>query len=468
MHRNNMNNINKVLAQRIEQYAQRYGMLDCTDLVVGYSGGADSSLLLYVLCGICRERDIRLYAAHVNHMLRGDAADADEEFCRKTCARLGVEFCSLRADVRALSRERAQSEETCARDVRYGFFEQIKGEIERCVQGARVHIATAHNSTDNAETVLFNLTRGSAISGVTGIPPIRDSYIVRPILCLSKDEVLGFCGSLGIDYVTDATNAETIYTRNRIRHNVLPELRRINPALEQTVFRMCESVREDADYLELEARSLYASHTQGGARNLTREMLLGAPAALRSRELCYYFEDNGAGYEHTHIESAVRLCLRGGDFSLSLIGGQRLVCERDVLRVELDTGESDCKGEWECTLTPGENILPRGRIYVCRTQEELEAIKTQNVYNLFIQQKLSGDTISNVYTARCRREGDVILSGGHRHKVKKLFSDMKIPQSERGEVPLVCRDGQIVWIPRVRTGDTDDAMQEYLYFAYTE
>ena len=187
-----MNNINKVLAQRIEQYAQRYGMLDCTDLVVGYSGGADSSLLLYVLSYISQGRAIRLYAAHVNHMLRGDAADADEEFCRRTCARLGVEFCSLRADVRALSRERAQSEETCARDVRYGFFEQIKGEIERCVQGARVHIATAHNSTDNAETVLFNLTRGSAISGVTGIPPIRDSYIVRPILCLSKDEVLDY------------------------------------------------------------------------------------------------------------------------------------------------------------------------------------------------------------------------------------------------------------------------------------
>lgn len=460
-----MNYTHKELIDTVSAYAERYAMLDCTDIIMGYSGGADSSLLLYALSDIARARGIKLYAAHINHMLRGADADCDEEFCRCTCARLGVAFRSLRTDVRALARECSQSEETCARDVRYGFFEQWRRELEG--EGGRVFIATAHNSTDNTETVLFNMTRGSAIRGIAGIPPVRDMHIVRPILFLSKADVLCYCEALGIEYVTDSTNAETVYTRNRIRHNVLSQLREINPSLEAAITRLSESVREDADYLDLEAERLYRLHTQDGSRALSREMLLSVHSALRGRELCIFFEDNGAGYEHTHIVSAVRLLSRGGDFSLSLIGGLRLVCEDGVLAVLPDIREAEPSGEWMITLSLGENILPHGKIYVTRDESEIQRLKTQNVYNLFIQQKLSGDTINNVFHAGCRREGDVILSGGHHHKIKKLFSDKKIPKKDRDSIPVVRRDAETVWIPGVRVRDGEGNTPEYLYFAYT-
>ena len=452
-----MNKTKKRLIDTVCAYADSHRMLECTDILVGYSGGADSSLLLYALGEICVARGIRLHAAHVNHMLRGADADADEQFCRETCERAGIPFFSVRANVRELAHESAQSEEECARDVRYGFFSEIAGRIQREHDGARVRVATAHNATDNAETVIFNLTRGTAIAGACGIPPVRDGYVIRPILPLSKEQVLGYCSELGIAYVTDATNAQTEYTRNRIRHNVLPELRRINPSLESAVIRLTEALRRDAQYLDIAADEWYRSAVKGTGDRLEGARLSTLSEALRTRVLCRYLEDKGAGYENTHICSALCLIERGGDFSLSLIGSVRLVSEDGVLDVLPDTRERErdtC--EWEIILTEGKNDLPMGGcIFMSADPLEIDKIKKQNVYNLFIQQTLCGDTINNVFCARGRREGDVILSGGHRHKVKKLYSDKKIPRSERNALPIVERNGDGAAVGAVR-----------YYFAY--
>lgn len=458
------NKTQKQLIDAVSAYADSHRMLDCTDIIVGYSGGADSSLLLYTLAGIARERGIRLYAVHINHMLRGADADRDERFCRETCARMGIRFFSERVNIRELARERGQSEEECAREVRYASFSDIRERISGERALARVHVATAHNATDNTETVMFNITRGTAIAGVCGIPPVRDGYIIRPILTLSKEQVLAYCAELGIDYVTDATNAETEYTRNRIRHNILPELREINPALESAVMRMTESLRRDAEYLDRRAETAYRS--MSGA--VTLDALLTLDECIRSRVLCRFLEDKGAGYENTHIRSALSLCERGGDFSLSLIGRVRLVHRDGVLDVLPDTRErADEPREWEIALREGANDLPEGGcIFVFSDPREIETIKKQNVYNLFIQQTLRGDTINNVFCARSRREGDIILSGGHRHKLKKLYSDKKIPRSERSSIPVVERDGEVVWIPSVRCADGEESGDVRLFFVY--
>lgn len=457
----------KQLIDTVRDYADSYGMLNCTDVIVGYSGGADSSLLLYALDVILRERSVRLHAVHINHMLRGADADADERFCKETCERMGIPFVSGRFDVRETARELGQSEEECARGIRYGFFSEIKGRIECEREDASVRIATAHNATDNAETVLFNLTRGTAISGACGIPPVRDGYIIRPILTLSKEQVLSYCSELGIEYVTDATNAETVYTRNRIRHNVLPELRAINPSLEAAVLRMTESLRADAEYLDRASLDYYRSFCRDG-EPLPREKLSSLDYALRTRVLCRYLDGLGAGYENAHITSALRLAERGGDFSLSLIGKVRIVCRDGALFVEEDRRESErAAPEWEIRLSEGENPLPYGgAIYLYSDAKELERIKTQNVYNLFIQRTLCGDTINNVFCARSRREGDVILSGGHTHKLKKLYSDKKIPRGERHILPVVERDGDIVWIPGVRVADGEGGARGTVYAAF--
>ena len=448
-----MNNTRLKLIRSVEEYADRYGMLDCTDIIVGFSGGADSSLLLFVLTEISRMRGISIVCAHVNHMLRGEEADEDELFCRTRCNELGVELRSLRLDVGAEAKKKNLGVEECAREIRYGFFDSIKNELEQ--KGKTVKVAVAHNATDNTETVLFNVARGSALKGACGIPPVRDGYIVRPILRIPKAEVLSLCSELDIKYVTDKTNAECVYTRNKIRHNAIPTLREINPSVEEAVSRMTESLRVDSQYLEQESKRLLLDATN--ERNELRAQVLSSlHPALRSRVLRLYFDDCKAGYEHSHIESAMKLIERGGEFSLSLIGSLRLACKSGVLLIEKDDRKRRCENHsWQTHLRIGDNPLSDGaHIYLFSKKEDVEKIKTQNVYKLFIQHSLTGDTIGNVFIARSRREGDRIRYGGHSHKLKNLFSEMKIPPSERSSVPVIERDGEIVWIPGIKAADT--------------
>ena len=448
-----MKNTNNDLIRRTERYAREHGMLECTDIIVGYSGGADSSLLLYALSIIAKNNGIRLTAAHVNHMLRQGDADRDEEFCRLECQRYGIPFRSLKINVGEKAKELSLGTEECARNIRYDFFAKIKEELE--VHGSTVHIATAHNATDNAETVIFNLVRGTAIAGLCGIPPVRDEHIIRPILFLSKEEVLACCRELGIKYVTDKTNNETVYTRNRIRHNVLGELRAINPSVEAAILRATEELRRDAEYLDDTTSLYYYATGEDKKERLARNELITARDAIRRRMICRFFDAHGAGYEHTHIDTCDKKTVEGGDFSLSLIGKKKAVMQDGYLRIETDTKKKPQKApDWEITLSEGENILPDGaRLFIFSKKEDAEKIKTQNVYKLSIQQTLSGDTISNVFAVRNRREGDTIKIGGHSHKIKKLLSEHKVPVSERERLPIVERDGVPVWVAGIRCAD---------------
>ena len=459
-----MKDTKQQLIGMLERYADSYGMLECTDIIVGYSGGADSSLLLFALVEIANKRGICVTCAHINHMLRGDEADADEAFCKKECERYGIPLRTLRVDISALSKERSLGTEECARNVRYEFFSSIKKELE-AKQGAKVFIATAHNATDNAETVLFNLTRGAGLCGVCGIPPVRDGYIVRPILFLSKEQVYGYCHALSIGYVTDRTNTDTVYTRNRIRHNVLPELRSINPSLEASVIRASKLLSADSDYIDSAALDYYKK----APKPLDTSALSGLHISILSRVLCLYFEEEGAGYEYTHIEKCVSLLKKRKSFCLSLINKKRVSQKDGFLYIENDSRKTENENTaWELELCMGENILPDGsEIFIFDKIEQIEKLKTQNVYKLFIQQTLSGDTISNTFTARSRREGDTIVSGGHTHKIKKLFSECKIPLSERYRLPIIERDGRIVWAVSVRAADKENATHMPLYFIYT-
>ena len=286
-----------------------YHMLDRIKegVLVGLSGGADSVMLLLLLLkiksSVC---DFPLVAVHINHMIRGIEADRDENFSKSLCRSLGVEFRSISLNVPEIAKEQGISIEEAARNARYStFFDIIEADSRIST------IAVAHNATDNLETVIFNMMRGSGLSGICGIPPVRDN-IIRPLIYSSKKEITSALDVAGIDYVTDSTNTDVQYTRNYIRHEIVPRLCALNEAPEAMVTRMCLNLRDDNEYMSREADRIIVSSMQDAG--IPSVALSGIPKSLFYRVLLKMVAKKSATRpEKTHVDAIYDL-LSGGNF----------------------------------------------------------------------------------------------------------------------------------------------------------
>lgn len=235
--------------EKIRSAVSDYKMLQRGDAVVAaLSGGADSVSLLYALNELSEELGVTISACHINHHLRGEESDSDMRFCEELCSRLAVPLFVREAEVGSMQ-QKHESLEECARRVRYDFFAEVS---------AGKKLATAHSSNDCAETVLLNLMRGTGLKGLCGVPPVRGN-IVRPLIYCTRADVEEYCVSRGLTWVTDKTNLCDDYTRNKIRHIILPEMLKINGSLFSTMNRMEKSLREDSDFLEDMARQALES-----------------------------------------------------------------------------------------------------------------------------------------------------------------------------------------------------------------
>lgn len=219
---------------KVSAYINKHKLLNANDLyIVALSGGADSVALLLLL----KEGGFNVHAAHCNFLLRGSESDRDEAFCVDLCRQLGVELHRAHFATREYAEAHKVSVEMAARELRYNWFEQLRKDI-----GA-VGICVAHHRDDSVETVLLNMIRGTGLRGLTGIQP-RNGYVLRPLLCVSRDEIEHFLAKRGQKYVIDSTNLETDVMRNKVRLQVLPLLRTLNPAVSENIQRMVENVAE--------------------------------------------------------------------------------------------------------------------------------------------------------------------------------------------------------------------------------
>lgn len=226
---------------KVEAYIKKHKLLNANDLyIVALSGGADSVALLLLL----KNAGFNVHAAHCNFCLRGAESDRDETFCVSLCQQLGVELHRAHFSTREYAEVHKVGIEMAARELRYGWFEQLREDI-----GA-AGICVAHHRDDSVETVLLNMVRGTGLRGLTGIQP-RNRHILRPLLCVSRAEIVAFLAERGQDYVTDSTNMETYVQRNRIRLQVLPLLRELNPAVMENIQRMAENVAEAQAVLDV-------------------------------------------------------------------------------------------------------------------------------------------------------------------------------------------------------------------------
>ena len=235
---------------KVKRYIEKYKLLNTNELyLVALSGGADSVALLLLL----KNAGFNVHAAHCNFHLRGDESDRDEAFCVELCQRLGVELHRAHFDTREYAELHKVSIEMAARELRYKWFEQLRRDI-----GA-AGICVAHHRDDSVETVLLNLVRGTGLRGLTGIQP-RNGHILRPLLCVSRAEIETFLAEKGQKYVTDSTNLEADVQRNIIRLEVLPLLRKLNPAVAENIQRTAENLAEAQLVLNVAIASINSSN----------------------------------------------------------------------------------------------------------------------------------------------------------------------------------------------------------------
>ncbi len=414
----------------------RYGMLkEGTSVLVGFSGGADSSLLLSLLS---QTDGITVAAAHLNHGIRGEEALRDEYFCKRFCDENNITLYVKRADIPKIARESGLGIEEAARNARYEFFNEI------CNEHGYDVIATAHNADDNLETVLFHLVRGTGLDGLCGIPPVRDN-IIRPLILYSKEEIYDGCRQLGVPFITDSTNTDIAYRRNYLRCEVIPKLKQLNPSLCECVTGTVELLTNDAQYLS----SLAAEHSFDEGRQL----LSALPDSILSRVLLSNMKKNGITVERARVsEMMMAMRSRSAHISLSL-GGATFVCDRDVVYFEKE--KKDCG--FCFPLKMGLNVIDERSaigIYPSDAASEKDIIKDKNIYKLSIQAEISSAKINDNTVIRSRKNGDLIRQGGQTRKVKKLIQSLKLPKTETDMLPFIESDGEIIYLPYFKPTDS--------------
>ena len=440
-------------------------MPENTPILVGFSGGADSRALLELL--ICSGAEV--YAAHVNHGIRGDEAIRDREFCRAVAEQHNIRFFCIDADVPTEARECRESIETAARRVRYDFFMKIMRE-----NGIPL-LATAHNADDNLETLLFNIARGSSANGLCGIPSVRDFFelddtrkakIIRPLLNCSKRDILRFCEENGYEYVTDSTNSDTEYSRNRIRHNIVPQLEKLFPSPQRAASRLCADMREDCDFINSCAEDFCRSADE--RRVEVSELARLHTAVLRRVLVMLFGRVSDATLESVHLNAVINMIYTSGATErhrLSLPdkteaffrdGYLGFFCRKDGGgELAPHTSKSYC-----VPLKDGETLIAESGVRILCNLSLNGGINSKNIYKLSIKADINFDKIIGQLYVRSRSEGDKIKMNGMSKKLKKLFCDKKVPTELRDRLPIVCerfgeesssehQDERIIFVPFV-------------------
>lgn len=411
---------------------REYGLIQQGDkIVIGLSGGADSMCLTHVLHSLRDRLGITLLAAHMNHNIRGADADSDARAARQFAQSLGIPFVLKSENVIQYAKEKGISEELAGRELRYAFFYEL---LEK---NGLTKIATAHNKNDNAETLIMNFMRGSSLKGLCGIPHMR-SGIIRPLLEVTRSEIEKYCREHKLPYVTDKTNNERIYTRNKIRLELIPEIcREFNPNFINTVTDNSRLISADSEFIENAADKFYNENVTDGKIGI--KALLSAPKALSGRtvmrmlaEKCGGAADLSSGF----ADDIIRLAEKGeSGKSINLPKGVSAYIEYDKLCI----GVKKNIPEFEYTIPLDREIYIK------------EMNKT--VYAEYVTEKC-GDGIyitadkSDTVIIRNRREGDVFYPQGMngRKKIKDYFIDLKIPRDERTVTGIVTVNGEIACI----------------------
>ena len=414
---------------KIRNYISSNGLLeDGTKVIVGVSGGADSTALLLILLRL----GYRVHAVHCNFHLRGSESDRDQQFVTDLCNRLGVELEICQYNTQQYASDHGISIEMAARELRYADFERI---MHKCGASA---VCIAHHRDDSVETILLNLIRGTGIKGLTGIKP-RNGHIIRPLLCVSREDIENWLNEIGQPYVTDSTNLETDYTRNKIRNQLLPLMRSINPDadnavndtakhLQQTYAIYCKAIKSATDRIV----TISGGITTISIPELNKEADTGA----------VLFEIlSPMGFNSTQIEDIVA-SLSSQPGARFISATHQLIKERDFLTVS-PIDDSSFK-PLTINLEPDtSSALPDGSVLTVATAHAGTPISRLQSTATF-----DADLVKGPITIRPWQEGDWFIPFGMKGRklVSDYLTDCKVSALERQkQLVATCRN-DIIWV----------------------
>lgn len=410
---------------KVKGIIEKYSLLEnVKSVAVALSGGADSICLLHILSRIKEDYGIILKAVHVNHNLRGENADRDEEYVRKICAEMGVELLVFSVDVRKLSKEKGLGLEECGRLVRYECFQKANCDAT----------ATAHTLSDSIETMIFNLIRGTGIKGLCSIPYKREPDIIRPLIECTRQEIEAYCKENSLEYMTDESNLSDDYTRNYIRHNIVPLFEKVNPNFEASLLRAMQNLSSDNDFLEVSVRALLEEASFEGGYHT--KVLKKAHPSIRTRAISSIIsKEMKKPPESRHIELVDRAVVASKG-KIELAKDLYISVNSDIISFQANR-----KNEESFLIFEKE----RGRYNTPMGVFSLEVIENPDE---ILAEDIDFEKLQCQYSLTTRKAGDIFYSKkrGNTKTLKKLFNELKIPAEKRGLIPVLRVGESVAWV----------------------
>jgi tRNA(Ile)-lysidine synthase len=420
-------------------------------VLVAVSGGPDSVALTHILHTIAGDYSLQLAIAHLNHSLRGQESDRDAEFAAHLAAKLDLPFYLEKKDVRAFQRRRRLSPEEAARRVRYEFYDAVS------TQNGFNKIALGHHSDDCAELVLMNLLRGSGPLGLSGIAPVRDGRIVRPLIHLKRSEILDYLSANHIVFVTDSSNTDPSYRRNRIRHHLIPELKKsYNPAIVEALNRLGEILQAEDQWMEQTLEPLFAESildkTSDGISLDLSEINKMDPAAGRRviRKAILSVKQSLRRISFSHVDAVLELAGKAQTSGfLNLPDGIQVIKDTPVLTVKKEDRvlSADVADYRYSIVAEGTTWIKEANVAIKLVEvgtDEVPEYKTAGTTRAFFDR----DCLRFPLIVRNFRPGDRFspLGVDGTQKLKKYFINNKTPARQRKKCPLLLSENKIIWV----------------------
>ena len=418
------------LFERVANRNKKESLVENGDrIVVGFSGGPDSVFLVEMLLKLREKIDFDIVLVHINHLLRGEEAQRDEDFSINYGKSKGLEVFARKIDITSLGKEKGLSLEEAGREARYSYYKEV---LEKSNSNK---IALAHNKDDQIETFMFRLTRGTGLSGLEGIATKRDRYI-RPISEIYKSEIVNYLDENNISYCIDSTNLENEFTRNSIRIDLIPFIeKRYNPKFKDKIFSLIEEIRDINIFIEKEIEQFSYNET------INIESILKFPKSIRGKILSKYLYKYGLEVNRKKISLIESILEKGGSQEISLDSQYILKKEYNILKIQkINLIKNNIE---EVTFTIPNKIKYGDYIIEAEYVERGEQNK-----NCFYTNLKLGDTL----IVRGRKDGDKIIPTGMKgeKKLKEIFINEKIGKEKRDSIPLIVHNDNIVWIAGVR------------------